>query len=194
MTAADRPRPPTGAPRAGVLLTSARLTLRRLEAGDAPFLLALMNDPDYHANIGDRGLRSVEDAADYIERVVADSYREHGYGMYLVLRRRDDCPVGIAGLVNRPTLEDVDIGFAMAREHRGSGYASEAGTAVVLHAARDLGIQRLVGIVSPGNEASIRVLEKLGLRFEARIRLTPDEDPVRLHARDLRLNPPSAEP
>mgnify|MGYP000051846050 CR=1 FL=1 len=69
-----------------------------------------------------------------------------------------------------------------------------AGAAVVLHAARDLGLERLVGIVSPGNAASIRVLEKLGLRFEARIRLTPDEEPVRLYARDLALDPPVAGP
>jgi RimJ/RimL family protein N-acetyltransferase len=193
MTGADSLGSATGAAGTRVLLTSARLMLRQLEAGDAPFLLALMNDTDYHANIGDRGLRSVADAGAYICRVVADSYRQHGYGMYLVLRRSDGCPVGIAGLVNRPTLEDVDIGFAVARDHRGEGYASEAGAVVVRHAARDLGLRRLVGIVSPGNEASIRVLQKLGLRFEARVRLTPDEAPLRLYARDLRLDPP-AEP
>ena len=192
MNAADSPRPPAGPTGSGVMLPSPRLVLRQLESMDAPFLLELMNDPDYHAHIGDRGLRSVKDAADYIERVVAASYRQHGYGMYLALRRSDDRPVGIAGLVNRPTLQDVDIGFAIAREHRGAGFASEAGAAVVLHADRDLGLRRLVGIVSPGNEASIRVLERLGLRFEARLRLTPDEDPVRLYARDLQLYPPSA--
>jgi RimJ/RimL family protein N-acetyltransferase len=183
-----------GAVPSGLTLTSRRLVLRSLAAGDAPFLLQLMNDPDYYAHIGDRGLRSIEDAADYVERVVAASYRQHGYGMYLALRHSDGCPVGIAGLVNRPTLEDVDIGFAMAPAHRGAGFASEAGAAVVLHAARDLGLERLVGIVSPGNAASIRVLEKLGLRFEARIRLTPDEEPVRLYARDLALDPPVAGP
>ena len=178
-----------GAVPSGLTLTSRRLVLRPLAAGDAPFLLQLMNDPDYYAHIGDRGLRSIEDAADYVERVVAASYRQHGYGMYLALRHSDGCPVGIAGLVNRPTLEDVDIGFAIAAAHRGAGYATESAEAVLVHAARDFGLDRIVGVVSPGNAASIRVLEKLGLRYEGRVRLASEEAPIRLYARDLRAGP-----
>jgi RimJ/RimL family protein N-acetyltransferase len=172
-----------------VILRTARLRLRRLCAGDAPFLLTLMNDPDYHAQIGDRGLRTEADARAYIEDVIAASYGTHGFGMYLVEACATGAPVGIAGLVNRPALQDVDIGFAIAAAHRGAGYATESAEAVLVHAARDFGLDRIVGVVSPGNAASIRVLEKLGLRYEGRVRLASEEAPIRLYARDLRAGP-----
>lgn len=167
------------------VIETRRLRLRYLDAGDADFMLALMNDPAYHENIGDRGLRTSSQAAAYITDVVAGSYEQFGYGMYLALLKDGAQPVGIAGLVNRPTLAGVDIGFAIAREYWGAGLASEAAAAVLDHAARDIGLARVVGVVSPHNAASIRVLEKLGLRYEGLVRLTPEDEPIRLYGRDL---------
>ena len=168
------------------IVQTARLRLRRLEAGDADFLVALMTDPDYLTHIGDRGLRTRAQAEAYISDVIGASYARHGYGMYLVHLRGSGLPVGIAGLVNRAGLNDVDIGFAVARCFRGDGYATEAAAGVLEHAVRDFALERIAGIVSPANAGSIRVLEKLGLRYEGRVRLAPGEAPVLLYARDLR--------
>ena len=169
-----------------MIIETARLRLRRLDIGDADFLLALMNDPAYLEHIGDRGLRTRDRAEAYISDVVAASYVRHGYGMYMAQLRDGGLRVGIAGLVNRPVLPDVDVGFAIARAHWGRGYAGEAAGGVLAHAARDLGLQRVVGVVAPANAASIRVLEKLGLSYEGRVRLSPDDAALLLYARDLR--------
>jgi len=167
------------------VIQTSRLQMRRIEATDADFLVALMNDPAYIEHIGDRGLRTPAEARAYIGDVVLPSYRRHGYGMYLLTLNEDGPRVGIAGLVNRPNLADVDVGFAVARAHWGYGYASEAAAAVLVHAARDFGLKRVVGVVAPGNAASIRVLEKIGLSYEGRVRLTPREPPILLYATDL---------
>lgn len=167
------------------VIETERLLLRRLDRGDADFLLALMNEPAYLRNIGDRGVRTREDAERYIEDAVVASYERHGYGMYLVALRASGRAVGIAGLVNRPALPGVDVGFAMAGPHRRAGYASEAAAAVLRHAVADLGLNRVYGVVAPGNAASIRVLEKLGLHYERRISLTADDEPVLLYVLDL---------
>jgi RimJ/RimL family protein N-acetyltransferase len=168
-----------------IVIETERLLLRRLDRGDADFLLALMNEPAYLKNIGDRGVRTREDAERYIEDAVVASYESHGYGMYLVALRANGRAVGIAGLVNRPALPGVDVGFAIAGAHRRAGYASEAAAAVLRHAVVDLGLRRVSGVVAPDNAASIRVLEKLGLRYERRVRLVADEEPVLLYGREL---------
>jgi ribosomal-protein-alanine N-acetyltransferase len=168
------------------VIETSRLQMRRLDAGDADFLVALMNDPAYIEHIGDRGLRTPAQAEAYIRDVVLPSYRRHGYGMYLLTLKEGGPRIGIAGLVNRPNLTDVDVGFAVARAHWGHGYASEAAAAVLVHAARDFGLQRVVGVVAPGNAASIRVLEKIGLSYEGQVCLTPGEPPILLYGRDLR--------
>ena len=167
------------------VIETQRMRLRRLTADDAPFMMRLMNDPAYIEHIGDRGVGTMEKMAAYITDVIGASYEAFGYGIYLALARDDGRPVGMAGLVNRPTLEHVDIGFAFARDSWDQGLATEAGLAVIEHAARDFGLRRLVGVVSPANGASIRVLEKLGFRFEGMVCLTPEDDPIRLYGRDI---------
>ena len=176
------------------VIETERLRLRRLTADDAPFMMGLMNDPAYIEHIGDRGVETLEKMAAYITDVIGASYEEFGYGIYLALAKDDGRPVGMAGLVNRPTLDDVDIGFAFARDYWGRGLATEAGIAVIAHAARDLGLGRLVGVVSPANGASIRVLEKLGLHFEGMVCLTPDDDPIRLYGLDIAMSASPEEP
>ena len=159
-----------------IVAETARLRLSRLTAGDAPFILELLNDPDFLRFIGDRGVRSTDDAVSYIENGPAASYQRHGFGLYLVTVRDTSEPAGIAGLLRRDTLDAADIGFAFLPAFRGVGYALEAAEAVMGHAERDFGLTRVVAIVSPGNEASRRLLERLGFRFERLIRLG-DETP-----------------
>ena len=151
---------PADAPDVNVILATDRLTLRELDVQDAPFLHALLTDADFLANIGHRGVDTIDDAA----RVIADRYRPgyaaNGWGMWVVAAAGR--PVGLAGLVRRDGLDHVDIGYAFLPTARGRGYAKEAARGVLDWAAAH-GVAPVVAIVSPGNAASIRVLESLGL-------------------------------
>lgn len=168
----------------GVVIETSRLRLRRMTAEDAPFILELLNDPGFLRYIGDRGVRTLDDALAYIANGPVASYERHGFGLYVVTVGAPEVPVGIAGVLRRETLDDPDIGFAFLPAWRGQGYAREAARAVLTHAARDLGLRRLVAIVSPGNDPSRRLLEALGFRLERRIRLSEDAAEVDLFALD----------
>lgn len=167
------------------VLRTARLVLRRMTALDAPFMLELLNDPGFVRFVADRGVRTEPEAAAYLERAIMRGYAEHGFGLYAVARQDDGCLTGICGLVRRPGLDGVDIGFAFLPAYRGLGYASEAAAAVVGHARWDHGIRRLLAITSPDNALSIRVLEKLGFTFQGLTRLTPGSGEVKLFRLDL---------
>lgn len=132
-------------------------------ADDGAFLVRLMNDADWLRHIGDRGVREPDAAAAYVEQRMLPSFREHGFGMYVVEATATGEPVGICGLVKRPSLADVDLGFAFLPEQRGRGYAVEAGRAVLADARQRLGVTRVLAITTPENAASARVLERLGM-------------------------------
>ncbi len=166
-------------------LETGRLTLRRLELADAPFLVTLLNEPSFLENIGDRGVRNVEDAARYLRDGPFAMYERFGFGLWHAARRADGVAVGMCGLLKRDNLPDVDIGYAYLPAFWGQGYAIEAAAAVLEHAARKFGLKRVIGIVSQGNAASIRVLEKLGMRYERPFSMRPDEPDVRLYGRAL---------
>jgi len=172
------------APATNVIETE-RLALRRLTEDDAEFMLGLLNEPSFLSNIGDRGVRTVEDARAYLLAGPIASYEKFGFGMYLATRREDGAPVGICGLVKRDALEDVDVGYALLPAFWSCGYALESAAAVVAHGKRDFGLKRIAGIVQPGNQASIRVLEKLGLAFERMVRLSEDGPESMLYAAEL---------
>lgn len=152
--------------------------LRWLAEDDAGFILELMNDPDWLRYIGDRGVRTVEDARDYIATRLAPPYHRLGFGLYAVELKDGGAPVGICGLVRREWLEDVDVGFAFLPRFRGMGYAREAASATLEYARSSLGLSRIAAIVSPENDGSIRLLEKLGLSFERMARPSADAAPV----------------
>ena len=166
-------------------LETARLALRRLDFEDAPFLVELLNQPSFLANIGDRGVRNVEDAHRYLREGPMAMYEKHGFGLWHVARRLDGVAMGMCGLLRRDTLPDVDLGYAFLPEHWGQGYAFEAAAATLRVAATKFGLARVIGVVSEGNTASIRVLEKLGMRFERMASMNPNEPDVRLYGRSL---------
>lgn len=167
------------------VLETERLILRRLSVDDRAFILGLLNDPAWLRFIGDKGVKTLEDARNYIVTGPMDMYARLGFGLYLAERKSDAAPIGICGLIKRDALEDVDIGFAFLPDFRGQGYAREAAAAVMAHARSAFGLRRLMAITSPDNEASIRLLEKLGLRFEATVSLAGDGHEVSLFAADL---------
>ena len=162
-----------------------RLTLRRLETGDAEFILALLNDPSFLRFIGDKGVRTVDDARDYILNGPVASYERFGFGLYLTERKDDGVPIGICGLLKREALKDVDVGFALLPQFWSKGYAFESASAVMDYGRNVLGLTRIVAITSPDNEASIRLLSKLGMKFESMVRLSEDSAEIRLFASDV---------
>lgn len=151
-----------------------RLILRELRPADAGFIHAVLNDADFLANVGDRNVRTLDDATAYIESGPRASYAQHGFGLWAVELRDGGKTVGICGLLKRGALDAPDVGFAMLPAHRGRGYASEAASAALTHGREQLRLQRVLAIVKPENAASIRVLEKLGMVRERLIRLTDD--------------------
>lgn len=156
------------------VIETPRLVLREQTPDDAAFVLALTNDPDWLRYIGDRGVRTLDDARAYIDRAV-EAYRRLGFGLWLVELRDGGVPVGLCGLIRRDGLEDVDVGFAFLPAYRGRGYASEAAAAVLDYGWRVVGLRRIVAIVSPDNAASVRVLERLGFSFDRTVRLSDDD-------------------
>jgi [ribosomal protein S5]-alanine N-acetyltransferase len=175
---ADRADTAAGAMGAVVIQTP-RLVLRRLELSDDAFILELLNEPEFLQFIGDKGVRTLDTARDYILKGPLDSYELHGFGLYACCLH-DGTAIGICGLVKREGLADVDVGFAFLSRHRSKGYAVESAAAVLAHARRVLRLQRIVAISSPGNAASIAVLERIGLKFERMVRLAPDSPELKL--------------
>lgn len=165
-----------------VILSTPRLALREMTAADAPFILELLNDPSFIRNIGDRGVRTVEGAREYIRNGPQASYRQHGFGLWLVELKEAAAPIGMCGLLKRDTLDDPDIGFAYLPAFQSKGYGYEAAAAVLSYASDILRLPRVVAIVNPGNDASGRLLEKLGLRFDRLVQPFPHEPPLRLFA------------
>ncbi|HEX4498507.1 MAG TPA: GNAT family N-acetyltransferase [Thermoanaerobaculia bacterium] len=159
-----------------------RLTLRRLTAEDAPFMLALLNEPSFLRFIGDRKVRTLEDARSYILKGPAEMYERHGHGLYLTSLKPEGTPIGMCGLIKRDGLDDVDIGFAFLPGFWGKGYAFEAASAVLAYGQAGLALRRIVAITAPDNQSSIRLLERIGLKFERLIRLNGEGPELNLFA------------
>jgi RimJ/RimL family protein N-acetyltransferase len=179
------------------ILETERLVIRECTTEDAPFVLELLNSPKFVKYIGDRGVRTVEDAGRYIaERFIA-SYQRHGYGLYAVELRADAGTdseseisdpkwIGLCGLVNRPSLEHPDVGFAFLPEFEGRGYGTESATSIIEHAWTKLGLKHLLAITTLDNDASVALLKKLGFSL---VRVV-DENGEKLNLFELKLSSP----
>jgi RimJ/RimL family protein N-acetyltransferase len=154
------------------VIESKRLTLRELELQDAEFILGLLNQDSFIRQIGDKGVRTLDDAREYILKGPIESYQRFAFGLYLTSLRHCGTPIGICGLVKRDGLDDVDVGFAILPQFWRQGYAAEAAAAVLDYGRRVLRLQRIVAITTPANHASIAVLERIGFRFERMIKLS----------------------
>ena len=163
-----------------IILETKRLTLSEITTDNADFLFKLMNDPAWLRFIGDRNIHSIEAAREYITYKIRPSYEKFGFGFYLTALKENEAPVGICGLVKRPSLEHVDVGFAFMPEYRSMGYAYESAAAVLAYAKNDLGIDYIVAITDLDNVRSIKLLEKLGFQFEKIMQLEGEEKQCRL--------------
>lgn len=162
------------------VLRTERLALRQFTIDDADFIVRLLNQPSFLEFIGDRGVRTIDDAVAYINSGPLKSYDENGYGLWAVTPSDDNTIMGMAGIMKKPWLPNPDIAYAFLPEYWSRGYAYEAAAAVLEHARTQLSIPTLVAVISAANHASIRIIEKLGFQFD---RAIPDPlgKPVNLY-------------
>jgi RimJ/RimL family protein N-acetyltransferase len=163
------------------ILATARLRLRSATLDDADFYLALLNDPGFLAHIGDRGVRTLDEARRALEEGPLAMQAARGHSLYVVELKESGVALGMCGLIKRETLDGVDLGYAFLAAHCGQGYAYEAGRAV-LELAPSLGLRRVLAITSPNNLASNHLLRKLGMRFERYVQLRPEDAGTNLYS------------
>lgn len=168
-----------------MILKTDRLILRYANAQDAKFILDLINSPEFIQNIGDRKVHNLADSEQYILNRMVAGYSKWGFGSYIVESQETQIPMGLCGLVQREGLEFPDIGFAFLRPYWHKGYALESSLAVLQYAKEKLNLHRVLGITKLDNQPSIRLLEKLGLKFEKIVELPGVSEPNRLFSIDL---------
>jgi RimJ/RimL family protein N-acetyltransferase len=161
-----------------------RLSLRRMTLGDAGFILELLNEPPFLRFIGDKGVRTLEDACRYIETGPVASYQQYGFGLFLVELQADALPVGMCGLLKRASMPDVEVGFAFLARFCAQGYATESGLAVMKLGKELYGLKRVAAITDPDNHGSANVLRKIGLESRGMIRLPEYDTERRLYIAD----------
>ena len=168
-----------------MILETPRLVLREFTHEDDAFVLRLLNEPSWLRFIGDRGVRTLPDARRYLDDGPRRSYARNGFGLWCVVPKGGDAPVGMCGLLRRDTLADVDVGFAFLPEAWGRGYARESAAAVLDHARDVLGLRRVLAITDPENAASIRVLERVGMLREGTVRMPGESIDLLLFGRKV---------
>jgi RimJ/RimL family protein N-acetyltransferase len=164
------------------ILETERLVLRTFNADDAAFYFDLWKQAKWIQFIGDKNFQSIEDARASLIKGPMDMHSRLGFSLYHVSLKENGAAIGMCGLIKRYTLDDVDIGYGLLPEFEGKGYAHEAAAATLAYAKNHFGISRVVAIVSPDNVASIKLLEKIGLRFEKMIALTEGPEELKLYA------------
>ena len=169
------------------ILETERMTLREVTTGDAKFILDLLNQPSFIRYIGDRNVRTLEQARDYIESRFMESYKKFGFGMWAVDLKEMHAPVGICGFVKRESLPDADIGFAFLPQYEKKGYAYESAVAVMEYGKSVLGLKTILAITSLDNESSGKLLEKINFKFERLIKLPPENEELKLFSSSANL-------
>lgn len=149
-----------------IVIETERLILRKFTLNDAAFMLELLNTPMWLRFIGDRNVRTVKEAEQYLLDGNIRSYQEYGFGFYVVVVKETNESIGICGIKKREGLDDIDIGFGFLPQFMGNGYGYEAASATLYYASNNLKIKRIVAIVNPENATSISLIKKIGLQFE----------------------------
>lgn len=162
------------------ILATERTILREITSDDAAFVLDLLNQPSFIKYIGDRQVRTIDEAREYIESRFAESYRKFGFGMWAVVLKETSQIVGLCGFVKRDGLPEADIGFALLPQFEGKGYAFESASAAMLYGRDVLKLPRVLAITSQHNANSQKILEKIGLKFERLITLPGNAEELKL--------------
>jgi len=147
------------------ILETERLRLKEFTPIDSEFIVELLNSPGWLQFIGDRNIKTEEQAKHYLENGPIKSYKENGYGLWLVEKKADNTAIGMCGIIKRETLNHPDLGFAFLPAYNCNGYAFEITSATMEYAKHQLNISKILAITVPNNSKSIRLLEKIKLKF-----------------------------
>lgn len=167
------------------IIETERLRLREFNSTDGELIFELLNSPGWLKYIGSRSIATIDDAIKYIETKLQNGYRESGFGFYLVELRATGEKTGMCGLVKREGLDNIDIGFALLPRYENKGYAFESSLAVIQYAKNILNIDKLAAITQPTNLSSIKLLGKLGMKFEKKINIPGDPEELLLYSMEL---------
>lgn len=155
-----------------------RLIIRPMSPEDREFILDLYNRPKFIKYIGDRQLKTADDAENYIRTRFLPQFDKLGFGNYLIITKEGNHKIGGVGIFEREGLDIVDIGFSLLDEFEGKGYAYEAASKVKSVGMEDFGLQKISAITTKDNFSSQKLIEKLGLKFQKYV--TIPEDPEEL--------------
>ena len=156
-------------------LDTERLELHPFTEADADFVLLLLNEPSFLRYIGDRGVHDLDSARRYIVDGPVAGYARYGHGLLRVVRRSDGASIGMCGVLRRDSLPDPDLGFSFFPDYWSQGYAQESARAVMDHARQSLDIGRILAITTQDNGPSMRLLGKLGFRFDRMVTMGAEE-------------------
>lgn len=167
------------------ILETERLILRQFNLNDTDFILKLVNSPSWLRFIGDRNIKTTEDATNYLINGPIKSYQTNGFGLSLVALKGNEVSIGMCGIIKRDNLENVDIGFAFLDEYTGKGYAFEIASATINYAKEVLKLETILAITDPENVNSIKLLNKIGLRFDKIIQFPEKNEELMLFTNHL---------
>ena len=152
-------------------LVTERLVIRPFEQADARFIMVLLNEPTFIQNIGDKQIRSIDDAHRYLQQGPMASYQNFGFGLCCVQLKENGQPIGMCGILKRPELNQPDLGYALLPHFTRQGYAREGAQAVLREHAQQFDLQQILAVTKPSNLASRRLLEGTGFVEHGEIEL-----------------------
>ena len=154
-----------------MILQTERLTLRKLTLADAPFIYELVNSPNWLEYIGEKNVKNLKDAENYIQAKILNHYKKHGFGFYLAITKDTKQAVGLTGFIKRDSLDNPEVGYAFLPSGSGKGYALESTKAILNYGKTQLNIAKIVAITHPDNKRSQKLLLKLGFQYISLIKL-----------------------
>ncbi|MGB3588188.1 MAG: GNAT family N-acetyltransferase [Tunicatimonas sp.] len=164
------------------ILETDRLVIEQASTDDASFFYRLLNSPTWLKYIGDRGIRSEEDAQSYIEDNFIGSYQEFGHGLFKMVRKDGSVPIGVCGFIKRSYLKSADIGFAILPEYEGQGYTLEAAQALMNYGRTVLKLNPILAITTDTNSKSRALLTRIGLRQAGKVKPNNSETEFLLYS------------
>lgn len=170
-----------------IILNTERLVIRKVNLSDNHFIYELLNTPKWLKFIGDRGIKTLKNAEDYINDKIIKSYKTNGFGLYVFELKESNIPIGLCGFIKRDYLDYEDIGFALLPEYERKGYTYEAALAVLKFGENQLGLKKVFAITSKDNTASQELLKKLSFSFKSFITEPSTNEELTLYARESAL-------
>ncbi|MCK5442576.1 MAG: GNAT family N-acetyltransferase [Maribacter sp.] len=165
-----------------------RLLIEEGGLEDSSFIYKLLNSPTWIECIGDRGIQTIEDAENYIQKSLLDSYVKNGFGLYKVSLKVTKEPIGLCGFLQRDYLKSVDIGYAILPAYERNGYAFEAAKALMDYGMSTLKFKAILAITSQNNTRSQNLLKKIGLLKKGVIKPPGLETEVLLYSNQNSFN------